>query len=112
MNIKDLIKKQIKKYGQGDVIIRLIPEIDLSCLEESVGNILISGQHNHMVRGDVKVYKSKDMTYQIVKCFSSGEIYHTAQKAHAPIPLEKGTYLITQRREVDMVNDMIKVVED
>jgi hypothetical protein len=116
MKVGDLIRKAIYKKRSGDVIIRRLPGNAVTFLEsEKVdGNVLIRGQNNHTVRGGT-IYRKEIESMQVLFVLAETNVVfgHTdSQRPHADIFDDAGLYLITQAREVDMLNDLIKVVED
>ena len=114
-NLDNFKKNTLKKLQQGDMIIRMIPSslVDVSELNRVEGNVVIAGQNNHMVEGGIIYQAGNDPQHLIVVVESEGKFWHTANiKPHESIMVEKGTYYITPKVELDMFSDMKRPVVD
>ena len=100
----------MKKYQQGDVILKTIDELpeNVKFVKEAV---LIPSDHPHVVEGDFKVGVGvNDDKYLVVN--SQATIIHQKVSGHAPIDLEQGTYKVYRVVEKNMFSGLVAPVAD
>lgn len=96
------------QFRQGDILFEQVESKDISFLQLNTDGIIAYGEisgHKHIIDGNGQVFvrpaqqrgrQEEDSRIGYVVAHEDLKIVHDE---HAPMPLKKGTYVVTQQRE-------------
>lgn len=108
------MKKKMKKYQQGDLIIKESKSTKKEYGKQLSHLILqksdVSNHKHQLIRGDAILYKGKNKDEFYLKVNSDTiELIH---EEHKSIIIPKGTYYVYGVREFDPFEDVIRRIQD